>query len=205
MAACRPRRARAAPGVTVLSTGTSMITRAPAPTVAAAQNAGQPNRAAALPASSRARPMPASPPAAALSTHSGAASTAVSRTSCHRVAPRATSIADSPSRWPASSRATASRAAPASRKSSTAQMASSERATSRLFAVPLTTAGRPVVMVRSGRFTAPARLSRRPLTLAATVLSRPAGMSAVRGTATQDPPSTVSGPLNAAAVTVSGP
>ena len=159
------------PGVTVLSTGTSMITRAPAPTAAAPQNAGQPNRAAPLPASSRARPIPASPPAAALSTHSGAASTAVSPISCQRVAPRATSIADSPSRWPVSSRATASRAAAASRKSSTAQMASSERATSRLFAVPLTTAGRPVVMVRSGRSTASASASRRPFTLTATVLS----------------------------------
>jgi hypothetical protein len=191
--------------VTVLSTGTSMITSAPAPTAAAPQNAGQPNRADPLPASSRARPIPASPPAAALSTHNGAASTAVSRTSCHRVAPRATSIADSPSRCPASSRATASRAAAASRNSSTAQMASSERATSRLFAVPLSTAGRPVVMVTSGRSSASASPSRSPLTLAATVLSRPAGMSAVRGTTTQDPASTVSGPLNAAAVTVSGP
>jgi len=84
-------------------------------------------------------------------------------------------------------------------------MASSERATSRLFAVPLSTAGRPVVMVRSGRSTALASPSRSPLTLAATVLSRSAGMSAVRGTATQDPAPTVSGPLNAAAETVSGP
>ena len=78
------------------------------------------------------------------------ASAAASLTSCQRVAPRAVSIADSPSRWPASSRATASRAAAASRNSSTAQMASSERATSRSLAVPLSTAGRLVVSVRAG-------------------------------------------------------
>ena len=84
-------------------------------------------------------------------------------------------------------------------------MASSERATSRLLAVPLSTAGSPVTMVRSGSWVASARSCRRPVTLAATFLSSPAGTLAVCGTASQEPPSTVRAPPNAAAGTVSGP
>ena len=205
MAVCLPRRARAVPGVTVLTTGTSMITSAPAPTAAATSNAVQPTLAAPVPASSRASPTPASAPATAQSTHSGTASAAASRTSCQRLAPRAVSMADSPSRCPASSRATASRAAAASRKSSTAQMSSRERATSRLLAVPLSTEGRPVARVRSGSVIAWASASCRPFTLSAMVLSWSAGRLAVRGTASQEPPSTGSGPANAQDGTVSGP
>ena len=115
------------------------------------------------------------------------ASAAVSRTSCQRVAPRAVSIADSPSRWPASSRATASRAAPASRKSSTALMASSDRATSRLLAVPLSTEGRLVVSVRAGSSSAFCSDCRRSSTRPATVLSSLAGTLAVCGWASQEP------------------
>ena len=116
------------------------------------------------------------------------ASAAVSRTSCPRLAPRAVSIADSPSRWPASSRATASRAAAASRKSSTALMSSSERATSRLLAVPLSTVGRLVVRSRSGSCTAFASAWRRASTWPATVPSSSAGTLAVSGWASQEPP-----------------
>ena len=115
------------------------------------------------------------------------ASAAVSRTSCQRVAPRAVSIADSPSRWPASSRATASRAAAASRESRTALMASSERATSRLLAVPLSTEGRLVVRLRSGNCSAFCSVCRSTSTRPATVPSSRAGMLAVCGWASQEP------------------
>jgi hypothetical protein len=114
-------------------------------------------------------------------------------------------MADSPSRCPASSRATASRAAAATRKSSTAQMASSDRATSSLLAVPFSTEGRLVATVRAGSSTGLPSSSRRSFTLAAMVLSWPAGRLAVRGSASQDPPSTVSGPANAQGGTASGP
>jgi len=188
MAACRPRRARAAPGATVLSAGTSMITAPPTATATAASQAPLVGPPPVSPgATSRASSTPSTPPAAEDSTHSGMASTAVSRTSCQRVAPRAVSIADSPSRWPDSSRAAASRAAAASRNSSTAQMASSERATSRSLAVPDSTAGRLVTSVRDGSCWAFARLARRPFTLAATLVSWSAGMLAVCGSASQVP------------------
>ncbi len=133
----------------MLSAGTAMITMAPAATTAAA---GQTSFTGTPPVpSSRASSTPSAAPTVEETSASGTASAVVSRSSCQRVAPRAASIADSPSRWPVSSRATASSAAAASRKISTAQMASSERATSTLLAVPLSTEGRLVATVRSGR------------------------------------------------------
>jgi hypothetical protein len=187
MAACRPRRARAAPGATVLSAGINIITAAPAATTTAASQALPVGPAPPPDTSSRASRTPNTPPAAAAITHSGMASAAVNRTSCQRFAPRAVSMADSPSRWPASSRAAASRAAAASRNSSTAQMASSERATSRSLAIPSSTAGRLVMSVRDGSCWALASVDRRPFTLAATAVSWSAGMLSVCGSASQVP------------------
>ncbi len=63
-AACLPRRARAVPGVTVVSPGTTMITSAPAPTATAA---GQAALAAA--ASGRAGPGPGEQPGEAGAGH----------------------------------------------------------------------------------------------------------------------------------------
>ena len=179
------------PGLTVVSAGISMITIAPIATPAAAAIvSGQAPPAhgdGPVPASTPASRTPSAPPAAAETRHSGIASAAVSRSSCQRVAPRAVSMADSPSRWPASSRAEASSAAAASRNSSTAQMASSERATSRSLAVPFSTAGRLVVRVSVGSCWAFCSASRSPSTLAATVVSWLAGMLAVCGWASQVP------------------
>ena len=66
-------------------------------------------------------------------------------------------------------------------------MASSERATSRSLAVPSSTAGRLVVSVRDGSCWAFGSAARSPFTLAATAVSWPAGMLAVRGSASQVP------------------
>ena len=84
-------------------------------------------------------------------------------------------------------------------------MASSERATSSLLAVPLSTEGRLVATARAGRPAALPSPSRRSRTLAAMALSWPAGRLARRGWASQEPPSTVSGPANAQGGTASGP
>ena len=79
------------------------------------------------------------------SAESGTTSAAVSRVSCERVAPRATSSADSPSRWAASSRATASSAAMARTRSCRALITSTDRATTRSLSAPDSTDGRLVV------------------------------------------------------------
>jgi len=206
MAACLPRRALAAAGVMVRRTGTTMITSAPAPTATAAGHASPRSvPSEPVPASSRASAAPASPPATAAIVHSGMASATVSPASCRRVAPRAASIADSPSRWSASSRAITSRAAQPSRNTSTAQMASSERATARLSAVPLSTDGRLVTTVRSGSVSELDSACRRPDTLAAMALRLRPAMLAVAGSASHEPVLTVSGPVKAAACTVTGP
>ena len=193
------------PGVTVLSAGTSRMTNAPTATPAAAGTASPKDHV--VEASPRASRTPSTPPTTAETRHSGTASAMVIRSSCQRVAPRAASIADSPSRCPASSRATASSAAAASRNSSTAQMASRDRATSRSLAVPCSTAGRLVVSVRAGSAMASCSVCCSVVTFAATVVSWAAGMLAVCGWASQEPASAVSAPAeaNADACTVSGP
>ena len=84
-------------------------------------------------------------------------------------------------------------------------MASSERATSRSLAVPLSTEGRLVVSARDGSTWAFCSDCRSPSTLAATMLSWSAGMLAVSGRASQLPVLTERGPAKAAACTVSGP
>src|SRR5690348_11545555 len=88
--------------------------------------------------------IPANPPMTAARPHSGITSAAVSRANCQRPAPRALSSAVSPSRWATSRRAVASSAATASTSSCSVTITSSDRATDRLLAVALSTAGRVV-------------------------------------------------------------
>ncbi len=120
-----------------------MITAAPADTTAAAHHAPASvpvPRAAIRPASQT----PAAAPAAPASRQTETASATAIRINCRRVAPRAAIIAYSPSRCAVSSCATVTMAAPASRSSSTAAMASSDRETPRLVAVPVSTESRLV-------------------------------------------------------------
>ena len=86
--------------------------------------------------------IPANAPATDTSANVGSTSAAVSQVSWDLVAPRATSSAVSPSRWVASSRATATSAAMARTSSSRALITSINRATARLLAVPASTDGR---------------------------------------------------------------
>ena len=120
-----------------------MMTAAPTDTAAAAHHAPASMpvpRAAIRPASQT----PAAAPPAPASRLTGTASATAIRISCMRVAPRAASIAYSPSRCAASSCATVIMAAPASRNSSTAAIASRDRETPRLVAVPVSTESRLV-------------------------------------------------------------
>ena len=87
---------------------------------------------------------PANAPATDTSADNGITSIAVSQVSWDLVAPRATSSAVSPSRWVASSRATASSAAMARARSSRPLITSSDRATARLLAASDSTVGRLV-------------------------------------------------------------
>jgi hypothetical protein len=88
--------------------------------------------------------IPASAPTTDTSADNGITSAAVSQVSWDLVAPRATSSAVSPSRWVASSRATASSAAMARTRSSRALITSVDRATARLLAASASTDGRLV-------------------------------------------------------------
>jgi hypothetical protein len=88
--------------------------------------------------------IPATAPMTDTSAANGITSVAVSQVSWDLVAPRATSSTVSPSRWAASSRATASSAAMARTRSSRALITSVNRATARLVAAAASTDGRLV-------------------------------------------------------------
>jgi hypothetical protein len=180
MTACRPRWVRAAPGVGARPAGTTMMTAAPADTTAAAHHApaSMPGpRAANRPASQT----PAAAPPAPASRQTGTASATAIRINCRRLAPRAASIAYSPARCAASSCATVTIAAPASRSSSTAAMASSDRETPRLVAVPVSTESRLVDSSRPATAGELDTVCRSADTLAAIVPTRPSEIADMSG------------------------
>jgi hypothetical protein len=158
-----------------------------------------------VPPSQRASQIPAAPPAAATASDSGTTSAAVSRMSCHRVAPRAVSSAVSSSRCAASSRATASSAATVSTSSCSPLIASSDRARARLLPVSASSVGRlevswiplSVFELFSEAWSDAMSAETADSSLPATELRS--------GWATQVPVPAVSGPENAACVTISGP
>ncbi len=140
-----------------------------------------------------------------MTSDSGITSAAVSLVSCHLVAPRAVSSAVSPSRWAASSRETASRAATVSTSNSSAQIPSSDRATATSSPVLASTIGRSVVRLRPLSKFELAIDASSALTSAAMADRLPAAKSAMSGWATQLPVPTVSRPGNAAGDTTKGP
>ena len=157
-----------------------MMTAAPAATTADAHHA--PATVPVSPAAIRpASHAPATAPPIPAITHSGTASAMAIQTSCTRVAPRAASMAYSPSRCAARSCAAATRAAPASRNSSTAVMASSDRETPRLVAVPVSTESRLVFRVRPEIAGELETACRSPDTRVATVRKLPSGIAGVSG------------------------
>ena len=88
---------------------------------------------------------PASTPATAATAPRTSASASAGRISCHRVAPRARSSADSSSRTLASSRAASTSAAAATSSSASAPMVSSDLASTIVLAMPARTRGSRVV------------------------------------------------------------
>ena len=119
-------------------------------------------------------------------TASRTASARDARSSCPRAAPRADSIAVSPSRWLASSRAARTAPAVASSSSCSEPMSSSDRDTTRLLASAARICGSPVDTWRPPR---PGRLRHEETTAASRWASEPAwraGMAAVSTVMSQE-------------------
>ena len=156
--------------------------------------------------SSAASLVPISTPAAAATLATSTVSASGGPVSCQRVAPRALSRADSSSRLPASSRAARASAAAASSASCSAPMASSDLATARLLARPVSSWGRPVVTCAPFRLFPVCSCAAAWLTFPAR-LSRSSGrMPSGSSRATQDTLPTVRRPgPNAAGLATAGP
>ena len=150
--------------------------------------------------------VPASTPAAAAAPPNSIVSASDGRASCHRVAPRAVSSATSSSRWLASSRAASPSATAASSASCSALMASSDLATTRLVASPLSSCGRPLLTCAPYRALLPCRDVTAWLILPARPDRSPSRIPAAPGRTIQETPPTARRPgPKAAGLATAGP
>ena len=161
-------------------------------------------RRSARRASAPVRWVPASTPARPAAAPSTTASASTGRTTCHLVAPRARSSADSSSRRLASSRAASTSPAPATSSNSSAAIVNSDRVSTMVVAMPARSCGRlEVTASPSGRSTVSCETA--ALVPALSASRFPRAMADACGNTIHEPWPTVSAPPNAAGFTTAGP